>query len=78
MLAQKTNFAPRIGFAYQALPRLVLRGGYGLFFQGNENHGLSVSNYINFPFQVTTSFAAGKSGAHRFRQRLSPHRRARP
>jgi hypothetical protein len=56
ILAQKTNFAPRVGFAYQFLPKLVLRGGAGIFYQGNENHGLSVSNYVNFPFQITTSY----------------------
>ena len=61
VLAQKTNFAPRLGFAYQALTKLAIRGGYGLFFQGNENHGLSVSNYINFPFQVTSSYTAGNA-----------------
>ena len=26
------NFAPRIGFAYQLMPKLVMRGGYGVFF----------------------------------------------
>jgi hypothetical protein len=26
------NFAPRIGFAYQLLPKLVMRGGYGVFY----------------------------------------------
>jgi hypothetical protein len=26
------NFAPRIGFAYQITPKLVMRGGYGVFF----------------------------------------------
>jgi Carboxypeptidase regulatory-like domain len=26
------NFAPRIGFAYQLLPKLVMRGGYGIFY----------------------------------------------
>jgi hypothetical protein len=56
IIAQKTNFAPRVGFAYQVLPKLVLRGGAGIFYQGNENHGLSVSNYVNFPFQITTSY----------------------
>jgi len=56
IIAQKDNFAPRIGFSLQALPKLVLRGGYGIFYQGNENHGLSVSNYVNFPFQVTSSY----------------------
>jgi hypothetical protein len=58
IIAQKTNFAPRVGFAYQVLPKLVLRGGSGIFYQGNENHGLSVSNYVNFPFQITTSYTS--------------------
>ena len=61
VLAQKTNFAPRLGFAYQVSPKLVARGGYGIFYQGNENHGLSISNYINFPFQVSSSYTAGNS-----------------
>jgi carboxypeptidase family protein len=26
------NFAPRIGFAYQVMPKLVIRGGYGIFY----------------------------------------------
>ena len=26
------HFAPRIGFAYQIMPKLVMRGGYGIFF----------------------------------------------
>jgi hypothetical protein len=26
------NFAPRIGFAYQIMPKLVMRGGYGIFY----------------------------------------------
>ena len=26
------NFAPRFGFAYQLMPKLVMRGGYGIFF----------------------------------------------
>ena len=56
VIAQKTNLAPRLGFSYQAGPKLVVRGGFGMFFQGNENHGLSVSNYVNFPFQITSSY----------------------
>jgi hypothetical protein len=61
ILAQKTNFAPRVGFSYQVLPKLVIRGGYGMFYQGNENHGLSVSNYVNFPFQITSSYTASNA-----------------
>lgn len=56
ILAQHDNFAPRIGFSFQAMPKLVFRGGFGMFYQGNENHGLSVSNYVNFPFQITSSY----------------------
>ena len=29
------NFAPRLGFAYQVLPKLVARGGFGVFFPPN-------------------------------------------
>ncbi len=39
---QKNNFAPRIGFAYQALPTTVIRAGYGISYfhfvrEGGEN-----------------------------------------
>ena len=33
--ASHTNFAPRIGAAYQVRDKLVLRGGYGIFFVPN-------------------------------------------
>ena len=61
VLAQKKNFAPRIGFSFKASPKVVIRGGYGIFYQGNENHGLSISNYVNFPFQITTSYSASNA-----------------
>jgi len=35
------NFAPRVGFAYSASKRLVIRGGYGIFY------GVTVSNNAN-------------------------------
>jgi hypothetical protein len=62
-LAQKTNFAPRVGFTAQPFERFSVRGGFGLFYQANENHGLSISPYINYPFQVTTSFSGGSAVA---------------
>jgi hypothetical protein len=31
------NFAPRIGFAFRAMDKLVVRSGYGIFYGGQEN-----------------------------------------
>jgi carboxypeptidase family protein/TonB-dependent receptor-like protein len=51
------NFAPRIGFAYQITPGTVLRGGYGVFYGGQENGPYSnPSPGFNPPFFVTQSF----------------------
>jgi hypothetical protein len=53
----KTNIAPRIGFAYKAADKLVLRGGYGIFFAGYETGPWSnPSPAFNPPFFVTESF----------------------
>ena len=56
--SQKTNFGPRIGFAYQARPNTVFRGGYGIFYgglqaEGNTNLGdnFPFSNSANIPSQ---------------------------
>jgi outer membrane receptor protein involved in Fe transport len=35
--AQKTNFAPRVGFAYRVTPTLVVRGGYGPAYGATRN-----------------------------------------
>ncbi len=48
-VSQKANFSPRVGFAYQITPRLVVRGGYGIFYGGFENSALLT--YNDFPFQ---------------------------
>ena len=51
------NFAPRIGFAYQLTPATVLRGGYGIFYGGQENGPYSnPSPGFNPPFFITQSF----------------------
>ena len=54
--SQKTNFAPRIGFAYQATDKLVVRGGFGIFYNGFENRGFSPNIGENYPFQFNFSF----------------------
>ena len=43
------NFGPRAGFAYQASKKLVLRGGYGLFY-GERDQNQQVTQFSgNFP-----------------------------
>ena len=65
---QKHNFAPRFGFAFEATPKLVVRGGVGLFFNAFENQGYGPNigeNYpfvYNFDFKGTTDSAPFSSG----------------
>src|SRR5438876_5131581 len=54
--SQKTNFAPRFGFAYQVSPKFVARGGFGLFYNGFENRGFSPNLGENYPFQFNFQF----------------------
>jgi len=54
--SQKTNFAPRVGFAYQLNRKLVARGGFGIFYNGFENRGFSPNLGENYPFQFNFSF----------------------
>jgi hypothetical protein len=51
------NFAPRIGFAYQLADKLVLRGGYGIFYGGQESGPFSnPSPGFNPPFFSSQSY----------------------
>ena len=54
--SQKTNFAPRVGFAYQVSPKLVVRGRWGMFYNGFENRGYSPNIGENYPFQFQFNF----------------------
>jgi hypothetical protein len=56
--SQNNNFAPRVGFAYQATPKLVVRGGFGIFYNGFENRGFSPNLGENYPFQFNFSFSS--------------------
>jgi len=44
-----TNFSPRFGFAFQAHPKTVIRGGFGLFYTP-ENDGREDILARNYPF----------------------------
>ena len=54
--SQSNNFAPRVGFAYQVTPKLVARGGFGIFYNGFENRGFSPNLGENYPFQFNFQF----------------------
>jgi hypothetical protein len=56
--SQKNNFAPRIGLAYQVNHKLVVRAGFGLFYNGFENRGFSPNLGENYPFQFNFSFGS--------------------
>ena len=47
---QKSNFSPRVGFAYQLTPKSVLRGGTGMFYNSFENQGYGPNIGENYPF----------------------------
>ena len=53
---QKTNVAPRVGFAYKATDKAVVHGGYGIFFGGLESTGYYPNLGENFPFEFDSNF----------------------
>lgn len=55
---QKKNFGPRFGFAYQFSNKLVLRGGYGIYYGAFENRGGNPNLGYNYPFQFDFNFLA--------------------
>lgn len=56
--SQNNNWAPRVGFAYQVTPKLVVRGGFGMFYNGFENRGFSPNLGENYPFQFNFQYSA--------------------
>ncbi len=54
--SQDYNFAPRLGLAYQVNPKLVVRAGWGIFYNGFENRGYSPNIGENYPFQFQFNF----------------------
>lgn len=61
--AQKTNFAPRLGFAYSISPKLVVRGGYGITYGALGNLGYGGTLGTNYPFVYVDQFNSPNSQA---------------
>ncbi|WP_321472526.1 TonB-dependent receptor [uncultured Paludibaculum sp.] len=53
----KTNFAPRIGIAYNWRDNTVIRLGYGAFYGGEENQGGNPNRGESVPFNQSTDLA---------------------
>jgi hypothetical protein len=53
------NWGPRFGFAYQALPNTVLRGGFGVFYNASGSEALNMRLARNIPFGLTSSVSPG-------------------
>ena len=52
-----TNLAPRLGFAYQAAPSIVIRGGAGIFYADAPFIGASGRLVGNPPFAISNTYA---------------------
>jgi hypothetical protein len=53
------NFGPRFGFAYQAAPHTVLRGGFGLFYNASGSEAGNMRLARNLPFGLTYQITPG-------------------
>lgn len=50
------NFAPRLGFAYEAIPGTVVRGAFGIFYNLVPGTYASQPFFANLPFQGVETF----------------------
>jgi Carboxypeptidase regulatory-like domain/TonB dependent receptor-like, beta-barrel len=55
--ASYKHFAPRIGFAYQVMPKLVMRGGFGIFYPNQYINSPQITGYAS-----TTPYVASLNG----------------
>ena len=69
---QKNNFAPRIGLAYQVNQKLVVRGGFGFFFNSFENQGYGPNIGENYPFVYNFTYKPLTGGSTPGLQAVSP------
>ncbi|MBN9661968.1 MAG: TonB-dependent receptor [Acidobacteria bacterium] len=60
--ADKNNWAPRFGFAYQMTKDTVIRGGYGIFFGLSSTDAAGAAGGFVDGFQATTSIVTSLDG----------------
>ncbi len=59
------NWGPRLGFAYRALPKTVVRGGVGFYYNANQLNSFTLLTSNNYPFGANfTYFAAAGTASN--------------
>jgi hypothetical protein len=66
--APKTDFMPRIGFAYALASKTVLRGGYGIFY---DQLGITRQSVVQTGFTSSTVFSASPDNGVTFTANLT-------
>lgn len=57
----RNDIAPRVSFAWTATPRVVMRGGYGIFYQQSDRYGSESQLGLNLPQLVDASITANSA-----------------
>lgn len=71
----KNDFAPRLGVSWSVTPRMVVRGGYGVFYQQQDRYGSESQLGLNLPQLVDASITANTANdppAFTFSQGFTP------
>ena len=53
------NWGPRLGFAFRATDKTVLRGGVGFYYNANQLNSFTLLTSNNYPFGANFSYSAG-------------------
>ena len=71
----RNDFAPRVGVAWTVTPRMVLRGGYGIFYQQTDRYGSESQLGLNLPQLVDAAISrnsAAQPPAFTFSEGFTP------
>lgn len=71
----RDDFAPRVGVSWSVTPRVVVRGGFGIFYQQTDRYGSESQLGLNLPQLVDASITANSAAdppAFTFAQGFTP------
>jgi hypothetical protein len=57
------NWGPRVGFAYRATDKLVVRGGVGFYYNANQLNSFTLLTSNNYPFGANFSYSSSQGTA---------------